>query len=534
MNILGFALWAFLILFLPFPNSLAQSSLVEICDNAIDDDDDGLIDLNDTDCNCPILSPTSLLPNSSFEQLDCCPIGHSTVACAGPWTQASEATPDFFHPCGYSADTIFNVPQPVPSGNGFMGIIDGVFTGSTRPNIKEYIGLCLDEPLLAKTIYRLQFYVGFLDANTSPPLDIVMFGATDCSALPFGIGDVDFGCPSNDTNWVDIGSISADGLNEWRPLTTLITPQKDIYAIAIGPGCWHQSLSNNSYYFMDDFLLTKRDDEVEETKIQPINELCNSSFRLELPLIENRAYQWYYDGIAILGATEHTIGFPLVQGVYHVRVINADGSCHITASYHLIVPNKYTQISDSFCEGDLYSFGSSQLQNEGIYYDTLQSSALCDSIIELELSMIPEVAATQSIKILEGSSYKIGSTSYNNPGDYKITLPSSQGCDSTINVTLSFYNFYIPNIFSPNNDGSNDHFTITSDADLITINQLLIYDRWGNPMYVEENALTNDSKGWNGTRLGKPASPGIYTYVLEATMIDETQLTLSGMITLIR
>ena len=45
----------------------------EICDNAIDDDLDGLIDLNDPDCDCQIIEPVSLIPNPSFEDYTCCP-----------------------------------------------------------------------------------------------------------------------------------------------------------------------------------------------------------------------------------------------------------------------------------------------------------------------------------------------------------------------------------------------------------------------------------------------------------------------------
>ena len=39
----------------------------EICDNAIDDDEDGLIDLNDPDCECLVIEPVSIIPNPSFE-----------------------------------------------------------------------------------------------------------------------------------------------------------------------------------------------------------------------------------------------------------------------------------------------------------------------------------------------------------------------------------------------------------------------------------------------------------------------------------
>ena len=47
----------------------------EICDNGIDDDGNGLVDLNDTlACPCSLLPPpTNLISNGSFEQHNCCP-----------------------------------------------------------------------------------------------------------------------------------------------------------------------------------------------------------------------------------------------------------------------------------------------------------------------------------------------------------------------------------------------------------------------------------------------------------------------------
>ena len=36
-------------------------TLEEVCDNARDDDGDGLIDLNDPDCNCIVAEPVSLI-----------------------------------------------------------------------------------------------------------------------------------------------------------------------------------------------------------------------------------------------------------------------------------------------------------------------------------------------------------------------------------------------------------------------------------------------------------------------------------------
>lgn len=50
----------------------------EMCDNGLDDDADGQIDLNDDECHCEPLEQPSLIPNPSFEAQDCCP-DHSWI-----------------------------------------------------------------------------------------------------------------------------------------------------------------------------------------------------------------------------------------------------------------------------------------------------------------------------------------------------------------------------------------------------------------------------------------------------------------------
>ena len=60
-------------LLLTINNCFAQ----EICDNAKDDDGDGLVDLQDPDCQCHYQVPGNLLQNASFESYSNCPSNHS-------------------------------------------------------------------------------------------------------------------------------------------------------------------------------------------------------------------------------------------------------------------------------------------------------------------------------------------------------------------------------------------------------------------------------------------------------------------------
>lgn len=97
-------------------------------------------------------------------------------------------------------------------------------------------------------------------------------------------------------------------------------------------------------------------------------------------------------------------------------------------------------------------------------------------------------------------------------------------CDTTVTTNIS-----IPNIFTPNNDNTNDNFKITSSG-IVTLN-CKIYDRWG--ILVGELKDINDV--WDGrTTSGLECSDGVYYYVLTAKGIDNKEYNQKGFIQLIK
>jgi gliding motility-associated-like protein len=86
--------------------------------------------------------------------------------------------------------------------------------------------------------------------------------------------------------------------------------------------------------------------------------------------------------------------------------------------------------------------------------------------------------------------------------DYTITqfVSNSNGCVDSISRVLEIkpaFTFYIPNAFSPNEDGINDHFK----GDGIGINEyrMWVFDRWGNMIFYSEKL----DHAWDGTFQGK-------------------------------
>ncbi|NCX95896.1 MAG: gliding motility-associated C-terminal domain-containing protein [Chitinophagia bacterium] len=90
---------------------------------------------------------------------------------------------------------------------------------------------------------------------------------------------------------------------------------------------------------------------------------------------------------------------------------------------------------------------------------------------------------------------------------------------------------YIPNAFSPNNDGLNDYFRVDKTADY-ALHLFEVYDRWGNLIFH----ATNDKPYWDGTYKGEPADVNTYHYVARLNCITgkEKEILLKGTVNLVR
>ena len=100
------------------------------------------------------------------------------------------------------------------------------------------------------------------------------------------------------------------------------------------------------------------------------------------------------------------------------------------------------------------------------------------------------------------------------------------------------FDIYVPNIFTPNFDGINDFFTISSTNGLdVHIKSFSVFDRWGYIVYRKTDFIVNSPNsnfGWNGLIDGEKALSGVYVYFIEVKSDDGEITKFSGDITLIR
>ncbi len=424
-----------------FSLSAISLSAQEICDNGIDDDGNGQIDLNDEACVCSAFIGSSLIPNPSFEERSCCPNANEMLICADNWIQASNATSDYVHTCGsYLGNTSIPAvaPLPFPDGEGGIGFRDGqAFVG---PNYKEYVGACLLEPMVVGETYRLDFFVGFQNnAQGSTQFNIAFFASTNCFNLPFG-GNQNVGCPLNAGGYVQLAQQQVSGSNEWVNVVVEFVADQAYEVLVIGPGCAaNPNYTSDPYFYADRLAL----EEVSAFGF-PLESISGSvcidgvTLTANTPLGSTANYQWYHNGVAIIGETNPTLILDTTapEGDYVVSAITDDG-CSLSQIYELILPPYYTTVNTSICDNESYTVGNENLEEAGYYEITIPASDGCDSILQITLDVVPVSYATIEDSFCEGDTYTFNDITTTEPGIFETTILNQAGCDSIILLELT-------------------------------------------------------------------------------------------------
>ena len=113
-------------------------------------------------------------------------------------------------------------------------------------------------------------------------------------------------------------------------------------------------------------------------------------------------------------------------------------------------------------------------------------------------------------------------------------IADSAGCLSVDEITVTVEisgDVFVPNLFSPNNDGVNDVLQLYGYS--IDEIDFRIYDRWGELIY-QNNDPNFSSWHWDGTFKGVELNSAVFVYTLEVTYMDGREQIQHGNITLVR
>jgi|GEM_PF-6591106 len=118
------------------------------------------------------------------------------------------------------------------------------------------------------------------------------------------------------------------------------------------------------------------------------------------------------------------------------------------------------------------------------------------------------------------------------------TVTDTNGCQAQASVDIQLerdFKIYIPNAFSPNNDGINDGFGIFSSTCEVDIVEFLIFDRWGNKIFERRDFKSTDrSMHWDGIFKENLADATLFLYHVIVETYKGDRVPMQGEIHVVR
>jgi len=213
---------------------------------------------------------------------------------------------------------------------------------------------------------------------------------------------------------------------------------------------------------------------------------------------------------------------PLNAGQYLISISDSTG-CTVDTTIQINQPNPLeVQVDPSQVTIDLGT--SAQLEAE-----IIQSDKPIDQYIWTPASLIvcDTCPVTNTDSLISSQVFVL-------------TVVDTSGCIATAEALVEVStksNVFIPNIFTPNDDGINEYFSVFTGAGVAGVQSAKIFDRWGELMHSAENLGINGSDGiriWDGEFNNEPMQPGVYVYLVDVLLINGENLLFRGDVTLIR
>jgi gliding motility-associated-like protein len=225
--------------------------------------------------------------------------------------------------------------------------------------------------------------------------------------------------------------------------------------------------------------------------------------------IQNLSLTSISNTYSICPGSSYTVQIPQVSSQ---QIVWFDGSADSTRTFSS--PGSYWVTRITPC--DTLTDTIDIIETGPVFTSVSQSHTICDfEDVTIQLPVVPN----QSINWFDGSNAL--TRTFSSTGNYWVTRTAP--CDTltdTISITVincdtippppadTISRIFIPNVFTPNNDGINDFFLIQGTG--INDYHIAIFNRWGTLLYESKNM----SEAWDGTSNGTDIVEGVYTYLI--------------------
>lgn len=310
--------------------------------------------------------------------------------------------------------------------------------------------------------------------------------------------------------------------------------------------------------------------------------ICSASaVTLTTPTGSGYNYVWN-DGTANIGTTNSVTVSPTVTTTYYISTTFNPGGCTSRDTVTIFVNSLADTLAaaQAGCSCDdgtataspsggvppfTYSWSNGATGpfisglEPGLYTCTITDSAGCTYTTSVLVTCITSMDADAGIAttILQGESTMLNGSggqyyTWSPSGDlscvnctnpvaspsvtttYTLTTSDSTGCIQTDTVTVFVEivcgKIFVPNAFSPNDDGQNDILYCRVDPLCVTSFEFIVFNRWGEAVFRTEDPTI----GWDGIWRGVKCETAVFTWMAKGTFVDGTPLEGSGNVSLIK
>jgi gliding motility-associated-like protein len=285
----------------------------------------------------------------------------------------------------------------------------------------------------------------------------------------------------------------------------------------------------------------------------------NAKLSISIPPNPTYTINWFKDNLPVTTNKNLSTLITNIAGNYTVSVVNNDANSDGTFCSQISTAQSLTFnpppvvsiekiVKTTLCEGqtvDLkanytggtikWSTGESDAQisvtTSGTYKATVTSPSGCQVDATIDVTFLPNplfnvkdttlcAYKQQTITLTAPGGFtgyswngKAGTQSFQvaSPQTVSLAVTDANGCQATkeIHITDQCPEVWIPNTFTPNNDGINDTWTIEGVGNDLTV-IVKVYNRYGAIVYESKGYAT----AWNGEYRGKKLPTATYYYII--------------------
>lgn len=446
--------------------------------------------------NAHFAKSQNLISNGDFEIADTCPDDMYQLQRCHNW-YIGNLSPDYFN-CNFYGNMVTTFPH---GGTGYVHMISGYMgTPVVTDTHNEMIKTKLLHPLKAGKRYKVIFDVG-LDFYSVPTnrMDFGFYFYNESSSPGYAINY--YSCMGIQPQ-VKISCMSLT-TNEYTHFEICFTADKEMDSLLLGAFCTPTTLSGPPEFFnfmFDDLSVV----EVPSANIySDRSSVCAGDsvvFKTDTTAINAT---WIFSGgipSAFNGIQPPPISYP-VAGIYDVIIISPD-ECN---GFDTVVFKDYIEVHglemiDLIPDTAIKCYEKNLILSSNTNLPVTWNTGSTSSSIEINLPGMYYCSAEALCNSIHDSCYV-----------------REEFCPCSI---------YIPNAFTPDNDGVNDIFRVYGESPSFDLH---IFNRWGELVFRSEKL----SDTWDGCYLNKKVQEGVFIYKAVYKDCKNNDAVLTGTITVV-